>query len=526
MTQSNYAIDKKNIMKLRNKKTLFSKIVFGMFLLVMVGCTDDFEEINTDPVNLQNANIEGIMAGVQYFEFAEPRFLTWRGNLIYSSRFAHQFSYNADGTWFGSDAYQNNQGWTDAVFDASYQKVALNARNLLKNYNELGDEVGAAVANIMMSFFYQKMTDIFGDVPYSAVIGDQLQVEDATPDYDEQSAIYRAIIEDLGVQINAIGNATASIAGAEGDYLYAGNPQSWKAFANTLRLRMALRARDAFNGDGQAAFIDAVIADCLNNALIDESNQATISKSTSALILSFLDGGFEDVYWGFGGLGSKWVFSDRYMNLLVDNNDPRANQMAEPAATDGLHRGSPVLGRTFAARDAVSTVSSKIIGTSTTDVADILPTQVLTAAESYFLQAEAALLGYGGDAQAAYANGIAASMRFWGVEEADITTFTTSEAIATLSGDNAAQLAMVWNQRWLALLTNGYEAWSLVRRTELIQDATDNDLYFVTAPNNGVVPKRLPYSSTEIVANEASVMTAIGRQGEDEMTTNIWWDLQ
>ncbi len=515
-----------NTMKSRNTTTTFSKTILVFLLLLFAGCTDKFEEINTDPVESQNSTIEGLMAGVQYYEFAEPRFLTWRGNLIYSSRFAHQFSYNAVGSFFGGDAYQNNQGWTDAMFDASYQKVALNARNLLKNYKELGDSSGVAVANIMMSFFYQKMTDIFGDVPYSAVIGDQLQLEDATPQYDAQPDIYKAIIENLGTQINAIGNATDLFAGAEGDYMYGGEPQSWKAFANTLRLRMALRSRDAFNAAGELSFIDDVIADCLNKNLINESNEALIEKSTSALILSFLDGGFEDVYWGFDGVGSKWVFSDTYMNLLLNNNDPRVDQMANPAVIDGKYRGSPVLGRSFVKRDTLSTISSKIVGTSTTDVVEILPTQVLTAAESYFLQAEAALLGYGGNAQESYANGISASMRFWGVEDADIKTFITSQAIATLSGDNNNQLNMVWNQRWLALLTNGYEAWSLVRRTDLIPDVTDNNLYFVTAPNNGIVPKRLPYSSTELIANQASVMEAIKRQGADEMTTNIWWDLK
>ena len=512
-------------MKSNNIRPFITKSIFGMVLLVMVGCTDNFEEINTNPVDPETATIEGIMAGVQYYEFAEPRYVTWRGNLIYTSRFANQFSYNAEGTWFGSDAYQNDQGWTNAVFDASYQKVALNIRNLLRSYNEVGDETGAAVTKIMMAFFYQKMTDIFGDVPYSAVIGEELELEDPTPAYDAQKEIYRAIMEDLSVQMDAIGGSTDLIEGASGDYVYGGNPQSWRAFANTLRLRMALRSRDAFNADGELAFIDGVISDCLSNTLIDESNQALINTSSTALILSFLDGGFEDVYWGFGGLGSKWVFSDIFMDLLVANNDPRVNEMAEPAVSDGLHRGSPVLGRTFALRDDVSSVSSKIIGTSTTEVADILPTQILTAAESHFLQAEAALLGYGGNAQTSYTSGIEASMRFWGVEEAAIANFTSTEAIATLSGDNTNQLNMVWDQRWLALLTNGYEAWSLVRRTELIPAATDNDQYFVTAPNNGVVPKRLPYSATEVVANEESITEAINRQGADEMTTNIWWDI-
>ena len=324
---------------------------------------------------------------------------------------------------------------------------------------------------------------------------------------------------------SVIGNDTEPVSGATGDFIYGGDPQNWKAFANTLRLRMAIRSRDAFNNAGQSAFIDGVINDCLSNPLIDESNEALLSKSPTALVLSFLDGGFEDVYWGFGGVGSKWVFADRYMDMLRDNNDPRMFEMAD-ASPNGTYNGSNVLGRSFADRNDLAIPSAKIIGGSTTDVANTLPNQVLTAAESHFLQAEAALLGYGGNAQASYENGIEASMRFWGVSDEDITTFTDNEAIAVLSGDNAAQLAMVWNQRWLALLTNGYEAWSLVRRTELIPDATDDSQFFVTAPNNGVVPKRLPYSATEAVANESNLRAAVARQGEDMMTTNIWWDLQ
>ena len=510
-------------MKFNNISRWIGALVFAIFL--PMSCTDNFEEINTNPVDPESATIEGIMAGVQYFEFAEPRFLTWRGNLIYSSRFAHQFSYNGEGTWFGGDVYQNNQGWTNAVFDASYQKVSLNIRNLLGTYVENGDANGAAVTRFMMSWFYQKMTDVFGDIPYSEVIGEELILDNPQPSYDPQAAIYEEILVSLKEQMDVIGNDTEPVSGATGDFIYGGDPQNWKAFANTLRLRMAIRSRDAFNNAGQSAFIDGVINDCLSNPLIDESNEALLSKSPTALVLSFLDGGFEDVYWGFGGVGSKWVFADRYMDMLRDNNDPRMFEMAD-ASPNGTYNGSNVLGRSFADRNDLAIPSAKIIGGSTTDVANTLPNQVLTAAESHFLQAEAALLGYGGNAQASYENGIEASMRFWGVSDEDITTFTDNEAIAVLSGDNAAQLAMVWNQRWLALLTNGYEAWSLVRRTELIPDATDDSQFFVTAPNNGVVPKRLPYSATEAVANESNLRAAVARQGEDMMTTNIWWDLQ
>ncbi len=504
---------------------IFKYLTVSLLVLTLLNsCTEGFEEINKDPYNPVTAPIEGVMAGVQYFEFAEPRFLTWRGNLIYSSQFANQFSYNYAGAWFGADAYQNNQGWTNAVFDNSYKKVTLNARNLLNSYTEINDANGVAVTKIMMSWFFQKMTDIYGDVPYSQLTGTDLILTNPKPKYDSQKEIYKGIMEDLKVQIDAIGSSTNIIAGGVGDYVYQGDPQKWKALANTLRLRMALRSRDAFNAEGEQAYIDSVINDCLANTLIDESNQALLKRSSSPLILSFLDGGFEDVYHGFGGIGSKFTFSKRYIDLLQDNNDPRLQKIAVPTTNGSLYKGSAIGSRTQIARDDLSNPSSLIIGKSTTDVADIVPVKVFSAAESYFLQAEAALLGYGGNANSLYQNGIRASMNYWKADSADINVFINNESIATLSGSTTEMLKMVWNQRWLNGLMNGYESWALVRRTDIIPPLTDNTKFWVTQPNNGNVPNRLPYSATEAVANADNVKAAIANQGADEMNTKIWWD--
>ncbi len=508
-------------------KMKLSKIILsGLFVSVsLLSCTDDFEEINTDQNNPVAAPIEGIMAGVQYFEFAEPRFLTWRGNLIYTSQFSSQLSYNYAGAWFGADAFQNNQGWTNAVFDNSYTKVTLNARNLLSHYLDAGDTNGAAVSRIMMSWFYQKMTDIYGNVPYSDLIGSTAIVDNPRPTYDSQKEIYRGILTDLENQISEIGSSTTTIAGAEGDYVYQGDPQKWKAFANTLRLRMALRSRDAFIADGEQSFIDGVISSCLSNDLIDESNGAYLKRSESALILSFLDGGFEDVYHGFGGIGSKFTIAKRYVDMLQDNNDPRLTQIAEPTVNSGDYVGGAIGARVPLGRDDVSSPTPLIVGTSTTDVASVAPVKVLSAAESYFLQAEAAALGFGGDANSLYQSGISSSMTFWGVAPADASNFLSTESIATLAGSREEMLNMIWNQRWLNGLMNGYESWSLVRRTNLIPDLTDADNFWVTQPNNGIVPKRLPYSSTELVSNAESVQNAIDAQGADVMSTSLWWDI-
>jgi hypothetical protein len=369
------------------------------------------------------------------------------------------------------------------------------------------------------------MTDIYGDVPYSELIGNTAILENPRPSYDRQKEIYRGILDDLQVQMAAIGSSTETIEGASGDFIYQGDPQKWRTFANTLRLRVALRGRDAFIADGEQAYIDAVINDCLNNSLINESNGAYLSRSTSPLILSFLDGGFEDVYHGFGGIGSKFTISKRYIDMLQDNNDPRLFQIAEPTVNGGIYTGSAIASRTQMGRDDLSNPSELIIGSSTTDLGSVVPVKVLSSAESYFLQAEAALLGYGGNANSLYQNGINTSMTYWQVDNADSSNFINTESIATLSGSNDNMLNMIWNQRWLNGLMNGYESWALVRRTNLIPDITDNVNFWVTQPNNGSVPKRLQYSATEIVANGESVENAIEAQGPDQMNTNIWWDV-
>jgi hypothetical protein len=501
-------------------------LLAGLFASTLfLSCTNDFEEINMDVDNPVIAPIEGVMAGVQFYEFAEPRYLTWRGNLIYTSQFASQFSYNYLGAWFGADCFQNNQGWTNAVFDNSYTKVTLNSRNLLGSYLEIGDTNGAAVTKIMMSWFFQKMTDVYGDVPYSDLIGETAILDNPRPTYDSQKEIYRGILTDLQTQISAIGSSTTTIEGAEGDFVYQGDPQKWKAFANTLRLRIALRGRDAFIADGEQSFIDGVINESLSNTLIDDSNGAYLKRSETSLTLSFLDGGFEDVYHGFGGIGSKFTIAKRYIDMLQDNNDPRLFQIAEPTVNGGLYTGGAIGAKSPLGRDDLSSPSPLIIGTSTTDLGSVVPVKVLSSAESYFLQAEAAVLGFGGNANSLYQRGINASMTYWGVEGSDASNFVNTESIATLSGSNDNMLNMIWNQRWVNSLMNGYESWALARRTDLIPDLTDSDNFWITQPNNGAVPKRLPYSSTEIISNSESVQAAIQVQGADEMNTNIWWDI-
>lgn len=511
------------------KKIFKISILIATVALILGSCTKDFEDINTNPngADPSTATPDLVMSTVQIYAFGEPRFISWRGNLIYSSRFAHHYIYNfADMAWFPGPAYNNSPGWTDNVWSSSYIKVQGHI-NALRTIVE-GNEADEAVLNIIAGWFYQKMSDMYGDVPYSEVAVPQSEVA-LKPAYDAQSSIYRSILEDLGTQITVLENASSTSYG-DGDFLYGGDPASWATFGNTLRLRLALRSRDAFIADGQQSFIDGVINSALSKPLLDESNQAVFNRAQEGLFLSDpneLMGGLEDVWWSFTYNQSQWTMNSKVVDLMQDNSDPRLTLLCTPADSalpdTVIYAGTePNLVNPPQWGD-LSKPSGLLRGFEKNDP---VPYNVILAAESYFLLAEAELLGYDapGTAEELYQNGILAHMNLYGVDPAAAQDFLDTVAVASLDGTVSENLVKVWDQRWLSLLNNGYEAWALVRRVDMIPDQTGSD--YLSNSTSGVVPKRLPYPTSEQTLNAENYEAAVAAQGNnDAMTNPVWWDV-
>ena len=499
-------------------------IAFFSSLFLITSCDKNFEEINSNPngIDPNTASPRSVMATIQIYGFGEPRFVTWRGNVIYSSQFAHHYVYNfADMAWFPGAAYRNNQGWTDNVWESSNIKVAghLNALRSILDPQEDVEEL--AVVNIISGWFYQKMTDMYGDIPFSDVTKPRTEVA-YRPEYDAQRNVYRTIIEDLKTQMNILEDAS-SLSFATGDFLYQSNPDNWIAFANTLRLRMALRSRDAFMAAGEGSFINGVITDALANPLIDAGNEAIFLRAQSGLFLSDpneLMGGHEDVWHSFAYNQAQWVLSDKVVDLLQGNNDPRLQTLAtETDSVPGTYAGLEPNLVAPVKWGYVSKPSGLLRGEEKNDP---VPVYVISAAESYFLQAEAALLGFGGDAEALFQAGIRAHMDAAEVDAGDADNFISSEPEASLTGTLEENLAKVWRQRWLALLNNGYEAWALVRRTNMIADQAGAQ--YLPNDTGGEVPSRLVYPTSELTLNAENVAEANGGK-PDLMTTKVWWDI-
>jgi len=147
------------------------------------------------------------------------------------------------------------------------------------------------------------------------------------------------------------------------------------------------------------------------------------------------------------------------------------------------------------------------------------PSYVMTYAEVAFIKAEAAERGLGGltPAQAAgfYLEGINASMNQWGVAANNV--YLADTAIAYKGG--AAGLIQIAKQKWVALFTDGSQAWAEWRRTCQPANLVPGPYAIIST-----VPRRFEYSNTEVSVNAAELSKAVSRQGADLFQTRMYWD--
>jgi len=331
-------------------------------------------------------------------------------------------------------------------------------------------------------------------------------------------------------------------------------------------------------GASGASFVDQAINEALSAPLLsDESDNALLPKDN--VISQWNSSCYGDVWYNFGGLGSKWTVSQPLIDLLQKNGDPRLSKYAQPAAggdtltiphpdsdddamyqkrkdfilgalddagatytewtndkgesviamdTSKYYIGQPVRLNGFTYDYALyqffSTPAQYIIQEKGKQK-PIAPEIVLTTAESYFMQAQAALDGYGsGDANTLYREGLTQAMLVWGVDQTDIDAFLANSPMANLDGTN--DMEKIAEQRWLANYTEGFEAWAVVRKlgypASLAQGVQDADI-FSMGDLDGAYPQRMRYGSSPYSTNNDNLQKAIADQGPDVQATKLWW---
>src|SRR5690606_17436632 len=364
-----------------------------------------------------------------------------------------------------------------------------------------------ALANILWVYAFHRLTDQFGPIPYF----DAAEPKDVIP-YDPVDKIYDDFFVRLTKAVEALKALPTGTTVYEGyDLMYNGNIENWIRFANSLRLRLALRISKI---DPARARTEAEAA--VASGVMEENGQnASLLKSLNG---NDTNGLAQVAEW------NEFAMSSTIASYLKGYEDPRLGNYFQPSANGGqfnsLRNGSTAtdLGITRNQAASNSNVGTYWVTYSSGVISGNLEQRqhVICAAESYFLRAEGALNGWnmGTDAKSLYEEGIKTSLAQWGVSDGStINAYLTSTKLPVAPGDyhsspavantpvawaatEAVQREQIGVQKWLAIFPDGMEAWAEFRRSGFPK------MYNLIQSENADLPvgtfiKRMPYPLTE-----------------------------
>jgi hypothetical protein len=185
-----------NIFNMKIIKKFFTGSV--IVTLLFVSCTKNFEELNTDPNSVSVNNYPPVYnltkAQLEYTGNNDFSYETWRVNIIYCGMMTQHL---ANASWYAGDKYFQNDAWANAYFDVAYEdqgKYVVDLMELTKSKPEYKNL--HQIARILRVMIFHRITDIYGDVPYS-VAGLGFYNQAFRPKYDMQQDIYLDLLKEL-----------------------------------------------------------------------------------------------------------------------------------------------------------------------------------------------------------------------------------------------------------------------------------------------------------------------------------------
>ncbi|CAM1361295.1 SusD/RagB family nutrient-binding outer membrane lipoprotein [Tenacibaculum xiamenense] len=470
------------------------RFIYILIVLTSFGCTNDFQEINTNP-NFPVDVEPSLLFRKVIYNYGEAMSYEGfvAGNLLSQQLTALDFNL------FDRHALKSPQlgGNPWAIF---YTNLRDNEIVLNKAQNESTFSVYEGPALIFKAYMTMALTDLFGNVPYSeAFSGDQQTV---TPKYDSQESIYLnegGVLDNLEKGIVAIENYSGSLP-LEGDVLYNGNLSNWIKFANSLRIKALLRisSKQDVSSDLQA--------------IVSDGNY--ISTSNENAIFQFTDGepnNFRMARLRAGDF-NNFVLSETLEDVLANLNDPRIETLFRPFG-NSTNEYNGLINGIDASQTTISLGDYSLAGTIFREETGKLKANYMTHWETKFLLAEAALKGFiTNDAQELYNTAVIDAFEYWNVSLPD--DYLTGTAAYNMTNG----LEQIITQKWIANFINGYEGWIEYRRTGF------PNLKPVSASlNNGLIPVRMPYPAEEETLNSANYTIAAQTTDNNSINFNVWW---
>ncbi|MDN5210437.1 SusD/RagB family nutrient-binding outer membrane lipoprotein [Fulvivirgaceae bacterium BMA12] len=501
-------------------KKIFNKSILLVVILnlMAIGCTEDFEEINTNPNQPDQLSNPGLLLPEIVRASMDDYYTgSWRRGNVVADYLANQFVSAFD--WTPADASE--------YFLWGFYGHMRNVNTLYELAVAQGHENYQGIALVYKSFMFQNLTDVYGDIPYSQATQAKSNVN--FPEYDRQEDIYTGILADLESANQLLRPENGSVTG---DILYFGDVSKWRKFANSLRLRCLLRISGRKDTSSDIARI-------VNNP----GEHPIFESNDDQAALQYLDElGNEFPRYRATNYASSTRASESMVERFKAMNDPRLFVFAQPTPATSGSTNPEYLGvpngianeDLYNGGQANQSPPGLLWASVSWDEELSSPTAaqslLMTYSELQFILAESAEKGWiSGDAAGYYNEGIASHFEYYASRIPDNYTFpTAADVIAppsyytqdavSYTGTQQEKLNKIWYQKWVALFNSGYEGWSHWRRTGVpaIQ----------AGPNSlGFVPVRHLYPLTEQNLNKANYDAAVARQGADNTQTRVWWDV-
>ncbi len=517
-------------------------LILLTFLYGFISCTDDFDEINTDPNAATDIN-PGLLFPKLIREAVNGGYVNYQtGENLHANLYVQWMSNTA--SYFSSGRYEYNNSWVTGAYWAPYYtyvlKDLLDIQRMAKEtpkYEEMYQ-----IARIATAIGTARTTDLFGDIPYSEA---SRGIE--KPTYDSQKDVYYHIFTELKEATEALAAGFSEEQANYGsqDIVFSGDAEKWLKLGNSLRLRYAIRLSfidpDKAKEEGEAALNEPLLSSINDNAALETSiddnsgighplytlcywNEFRLSSTlaTAYQELSTVADPRMECYWGA-------------TEATHDNETPIFKGLRNGLSTDQLTQAgntpsenSNIWGLLWA--------PEWNSGTGTPSGFRAYPFYTMCYSEVCLLKAEAAIRGWSnaGDAQTNYEDGIRASFQEArnGVNASLYSTandevyITSGDVKWNTSADFEGKLEKIITQKWLSLFPNGNEAWAEFRRTgypELQPIAQSDDASI--NPANGEFIKKLRYVNKEREENTDNATSPSLNNGQgDGSNVRVWWD--
>jgi len=526
-------------------KTIFKKgkglLIGALGLFAISSCTKDFKAMNTNPSLITQAQAAGD------FQYIGGYFPDLEENIFSTIDYVYQLqqNLNADvysGYMMSADPFggPNNtnyfmkDGWNGQAFSLGYLNI-MKDWYTIKQKARPQDAHFVAVALILKVEGMHRITDIYGPIPYSAY-----NLTAAELPYDSQQAVYTRFFAELDTATTVLSAYVKANPGATPfaayDFVYAGDYKQWLKFANTLRLRLAMRL----------SYVDPTLAQAQAEKAVADPNGLLTAVADDAKLNQVNGLGYQNPLWNITNAYGDISMGAPAESILKGYNDPREAVYYLPStAVAGVEKGI---------RNGIDNSTYSYADYSLLNVLATTPLNWMFASESYFLRAEGALRGWnmGGTAQSFYEAGITLSFQERGVAMpsgylADATStaepyvdthnatnsvpagspYLNNVTIAWSNTDSQAiQLQRIITQKWIAIYPDGEEAWCDQRRTgypQLMPVVVNNSVGGSISTSKFI--RRLPYPSSESTNNPVNYAKAVSLlNGPDVGGTNLWWD--